>query len=211
QQLLSAFALPSTNVDVGLDAVQILDDGKIIFSITTEVVSGANGTKLFRGDILSDAGEIYRSHQQLLARFHPAQTNHDYGLDALYVWPSGEIWFSTEEGFQDTYLGALLPGDLLSDQGYRVFGNLELVSAFAPLETNADFGLDALFVVTDFAPPAPPPRLLGMALERNTGSLTMQWTGPGRVFQLERAASAAGPYLPCSPILPDSAFTDPPA
>ena len=171
QQLMSAFALASTNVDVGFDAVQIMDDGRILFSITTNVVSSTNGTKLFRGDILSDLGEIYKSHQQLLARFHPAQTNHDYGLDALYVWPSGEIWFSTEEGFQDSYLGAVLPGDLLSDQGYRVFGNRELVAAFAPVETNADFGLDALFVVTDFAPPAPPPRLLGLAHQPDTGSL----------------------------------------
>ena len=208
QQLLSAFAPPSTNFDAGLDSVQMMSDGSILFSITTNVLSTRTGTVLSRGDLLSDQGQVFRTHRQLLARFHPSQTNQDFGLDALYVWPSGEIWFSTEQGFQDTYLGAILPGDLLSDQGYRAFGNLELVSGFSPVETNADFGLDALFVVSDFASPAPPPRLLGMAPQPNTGSLQVLWTGQGRVFQLERAASPAGPYFPCSPILPDSAFID---
>ena len=208
QQLMSAFGLPSTNIEVGLDAVQLMDDGKILFSITTNVFSIKSNTMLFRGDILSDQGEIFKSHQQLLSRFHPAQTNKDFGLDALYVWPVGEIWFSTEEGFQDTYLGAILPGDLLSDQGYRVFGNLELVSAFAPLEHAADFGFDALFVVTDFTPPAPAPRLLGIDLDGDTGKLTVQWEGKGRVFQLERATNVTGPYLPFSPIIPDFSFND---
>ncbi|MBI3852660.1 MAG: hypothetical protein HY298_20575 [Verrucomicrobia bacterium] len=208
QQLMSSFGLSPSNADVGLDAVQMMDDGKILFSITTSVVSGTNGTKLYRGDILSDQGEIYRTHQQLLSRFHPAQTNQDCGLDALYVWPSGEIWFSTEDGFQDAYLGPILPGDLLSDQGYRVFGNLELISAFGPLEDAADFGLDALFVVTDVTPPAPAPRLLGIDQDPQTGNLTVQWEGKGRVFQLERAANVNGAYLPCSPIIPDSNFHD---
>ena len=209
QQLMSAFGLPSTNSDLGLDAVQTLADGSILFSIATNVFSPKTGTLLSRGDVLSDQGVVFRTHQQLLARFHPSQTNQDFGLDALYVWPSGEIWFSTEDGFQDAGLGAVLSGDLLSDQGYRVFGNKELVSDFAPKETNADFGLDALFVVTDFAAPTAPPRLLGASVQRNNGGLAVQWPGQGRAFQLERATAVGGPYLPVSQIMPDSTFTDP--
>jgi len=205
QQLMAAFAPLTTNADVGLDAVQVMADGQILFSITTNVVSATTGGILYRGDILSDRGEVFRTHQQLLARFHPSQTNQDFGLDALYVWPGGEIWFSTEVGFQDAFLGVILPGDLLSDDGYRVFGNLELVSAFAPLEDASDFGLDALFIVTDFTPPAPAPRLLGTDVHPGTA---VSWEGQGRVFQLERAANPTGPYVPLSPIVSDSTFTD---
>jgi len=75
---------------------------------------------LSRGDILSDTGGVFMTHQQLLANFQPAVTNHDFGLDALYVFPSGEIWFSVEESFTDNRLGAIQSGDLLSSLGYRI-------------------------------------------------------------------------------------------
>ena len=86
------------------------------------------------------------------ARFRPPLVVPDYGLDAVHVWPSGEIWFSTEEGFQDGALGPIAAGDLLSDQGYVVYRNLELLGPFAPIEDLADFGLDALFLVSDAVP-----------------------------------------------------------
>src|SRR5207249_8119820 len=44
-------------------------------------------------------------------------------------------------------------------QGFVVFRNLELTAAFAPVEHPADFGLDALYIVTDAIPPAPAPRI----------------------------------------------------
>src|SRR4030095_14406029 len=102
---------------------------------------------------------IVKSNYELLAKFHPANTNIDYGLDAVYVWPSGEIWFSTEDGFSGADLELYRPCDLLSDHGYVVFRNLELVGAFAPMEDLADFGLDGLFIVTDVTPSASPPTI----------------------------------------------------
>ena len=42
----------------------------------------------------------------------------------------------------------------------------------------------------------------------STGNVAIQWKGPGRVFQLERAANVAGPYLQLSPIIPDLYFND---
>ena len=77
-----------------------------------------------------------------LSPHHPIPVEADYGLDAIYVWSSGEIWFLIEEGFVDQNLGAIMPGDLLSDQGMVVYRNLELLGAFAPLEDLADFGLE---------------------------------------------------------------------
>jgi hypothetical protein len=153
------------------------------------------------GDVLSDAGRVFRTHQQLLANFHPAVTNHDFGLDAMYVLPSGEIWFSVEEGFSDSQLGTIQAGDLLSSLGYPVFRNQDLLAGFAPSAPAQDYGLDALYVVTDTQSPKPPPRILqhnrlGMAMH-------LEWDGEGDVFQVELSPSPLGPWLPCSPIVPD--------
>ena len=182
--------------------------GETLFSISTNVFSERLSVTLHRGDLLSANGAIVRTHQQLLARFHPANATNDYGLDALYIWPSGEIWFSTEDGFDDAVLGSISSGDLLSDEGYIVFDNLELLNAFAPANAPSDIGLDALYVVTDAAPPTQPTRLAIQA-NTSTGSAGVAWQGQGRVFQVERAANVTGPFQPLSPILTDLSFEDP--
>ena len=207
QELLAAFGPADTNVDYGLDAVHVMTNGEICFSITTNLVSPQVGM-LFRGDVLSNSGRLIKSHQQLLARFHPGTVDRDYGLDALYIWPNGEFWFSTEDGFNDLQLGPILAGDLLSDQGFIVFRNLELVSAFAPLEDVSDFGLDALYLVSDATPPASAPRILSVQRVAQSGAIALQWDGNGRAFQLEKANALPGPFSPASPILPDLGWID---
>jgi hypothetical protein len=194
-------------LEASLDAVQVMDDGEILFSIREDILTDGKGW-LCHGDLLSDQGEIRRSNQQLLARFQPPDPKHDYGLDAVYVWPSGEVWFSTEEGFNDPVWNTITDGDLLSDQGYVVFRNLELVGAFSPLEELANFGLDALFVVTDAAATAAAPTLLPLARPTASGDLILRWQGTGRVFQLERAFDLATPFAPCGPITPDLEWLD---
>jgi hypothetical protein len=153
QNLLAAFGLPASQPDAGLDAVQVMPDGEILFSIRSNVVVKPDLT-LSRGDILSDRGRVFRSNWDLLANFHPAITNRDFGLYALYILPSGEIWFSVEEGFTDNQLGEVQAGDLLSSLAIA-FSNRQLVAAFAPSDPAQDYGLDALFVVTDCAPRCP--------------------------------------------------------
>jgi hypothetical protein len=206
--LLAAFGPQPPAPEVGLDALQVLESGEVLFSIQTNLFSEKLGLTLQRGDLLSSEGRVIRTQAELLARFHPPKTDEDYGLDAVYVWPSGEIWFSTEQGFQDQLLGPIVPGDLLSDQGSIVFRHLELVSPFAPLEDLADFGLDALYIVTDALPPAPAPRITAVARDPNTGALALNWEGKGRTFQLERADDVRGPYLPLGPIATDGAYED---
>jgi hypothetical protein len=205
QDLLAAFGLPASQPDAGLDAVQVMPDGEILFSIRSNVVVKPDLT-LSRGDILSDQGRVFRSNRELLANFHPAITNRDFGLDALRILPGGEIWFSVEEGFTDNWLGPVQAGDLLSSSGHRVFSNRQLVAAFAPADPDLDYGLDAVFVVTDLKPPARPPRIVD--LRRIGGAVRVDWDGEGDVFQLEHAANCSGPWLPCSPILPDLSFDD---
>jgi len=210
QDLTKTFGPMPPVPDIGLDAVQIDDNGLIYFSTQTNLFGEVSGP-IQHGDIATSQGAIWKRNQDLLARFHPPDPKHDYGLDALYIWPlpSGEVWFSTTEGFADQQLNQITPGDLLSDQGYIVFRNLELLSAFAPLEDVSDFGLDALYVVTDASPPADAPRIGTITADPQTGAVFIQWAGKGRVFQIERAADAAGPFLPAGPIAPQVTCEDP--
>jgi hypothetical protein len=207
QDLLAPFGPQPPSPDVGLDAVHSLDTGEILFSTGSNIFSERLGVTVGRGDLLSSTGTIVRKNQQLLSRFHPAIATNDYGLDALYVWSSGEIWFSTEDGFDDQSLGPISSGDLLSEQGYIVFRNLELLNAFAPLEDPPNFGLDALYVVTDAAPVAPR-TILDIAPNSGTQSVTLRWKSQARVFQLQRALEVTGPFTPVSSLLPDLFFDD---
>jgi hypothetical protein len=210
QELLAAFGIQPPAPDVGLDAVHVLDSGEILFSIETDIFSENLGTVLRRGDLLSSAGKIVFTRQQLLQKFHPSSASTDYGLDTFYQWPGGEIWFSTELAFTDTQLGPIAAGDLLSDRGYIVFRNSELLAAFAPVQASPDFGLDALFIVTDATAP-PGSAQSNIAFNSATQDITITWQSPARIFQVERSADLTGPFEPVSPVIPDLLWKDPAA
>lgn len=198
QELMAGFKLSKAD-DVGLDAIQVMPNGETWFSIRSNVVVNAALT-LGRGDILSDLGRVVQSHKELMANFQPVVIDRDFGLDALCVLPGGEIWFSLDEDFIDNQLGPIQAGDLLSNRGYRVFRNQELVRAFAPKDPTLDYGLDAVFIVTDTCPPKPPPRITKWVQSGNL--IHFEWDGEGDVFQLESAPGLPGPWLPCNPIVP---------
>jgi len=201
QELLASFN-PASSADAGLDALQLMPNGEILFSIQSNVVT-KSGATLSRGDILSDSGRIFMTHQQLLANFQPSTTNYDFGLDALFIMPGGEVWFSVEESFTDSRLGTVQVGDLLSSLGYRVFSNQDLLARFAPAQPS-DYGLDALFVITDTQPPKDPPRI--MKTDPSGSSMHLEWDGNGAVFQVETAPALSGPWDTCSPVVPDLSF-----
>ncbi len=205
QDLTLAFGIMPAVPDVGLDAMRAEASGEIFFSTTTEIFSERLGRLLRRGDLLSNRGVIVAANEVLLAEFQPTSAG-DFGLDAFYQWPSGEIWFSVERGFQDRALGPVGAGDILSSQGIIVRRNLDLLSVFAPIEDLADFGLDALFVVSDLSVATSAPRLSRAVWER--GAAHIEWQGTGRVFQVLRAGSSGGPYDAVSPLLPVSSFDD---
>jgi hypothetical protein len=213
--LLSAFMpSPVPLAGAGLGAVEVTDDGTVDFAVQTNFYSAKLGRTIQTGDLLDDSGNIIRSEAQLLARFNPAKPTADYGLSAVYLWPlNGEIWFSTTQGFYDTATNYYAPGDLLSDQGYVVYRNSELLSAFAPADGGTNYGLDALYVITDVPPlgnglgPATLSR--PQPINQPPASLAFGWNAKGHVFQLERATNPAGPYLPASRIDTAGPFVDP--
>jgi hypothetical protein len=188
----------------------------IYFSIEKDIIIFQDpppNIVLRKGDLLwanSDhsQGGIVKHNSELLARFQPPNPGHDFGLDAIYIWPSGEIWFSTEEGFTDAQLGPITPGDLLSDHGYIVYHNLELLQAFAPMEDLAHFGFDSLAVISDAVVSDTAGARLQIEFQNQKTRILIKWTGAGRVFQLERSASVTGPYSPIAPITTDSQFED---
>jgi hypothetical protein len=195
--------------DPGLDAVQVLDSGEVYFSIETNFWSETLSRAIRSGDLLSSHGYVVKSNEELIARFQPPDPKKDYGLDAIFVWPSGEVWFSVETGFYGPHFETYTRGDLLSDQGYVVYRNLDLLAAFAPVEDLADFGLDALFVITDATPTPPTPlRLMSPDLQLPSGEVTLRWEGKGRVYQCERTDNVEGPYVSVGPITTESVFTD---
>jgi hypothetical protein len=196
---------PGLTSDPGLDALHLEGSNKIYFSTKQDLNGGAIG----HGDILlADAnartGGVFRKNADLLALFHPSVVQ-DYGLDALYIWPNGEIWFSTATGFTDNELGAISDGDLLSDAGYIVYRNADIVGFDDPA---ANVGLDALFIVSDFAATTGDVSL-GMRLDVTNNAAVFSWKASGRVFQLFRAADVTGPWEAVTPIIPQSQLTEP--
>ena len=186
-----------------------MEDGETFFSVQTNFFSKKLGRKVQPGDLLTDLGAVVKANAEPVKPFIPADPTNNFGSKAIYGWPSGEIWFSTPDGFYDSNSNFYAPGDLLSDQGYVVYRNSELFPAFQPPGGGTDFGLAALFVVTDAAAAGPAPNL-GLPQPTNSppASVTIQRSGGSQMFQLERATNAAGPYIPVSPITTDTLFLD---
>ncbi len=207
-ELTSGFGAMPLVPDVGLDAVQVQPDGEVYFSIREDFFSERLGRKVRRGDLLSSRGVVLKTNEELIARLHPANAKADYGLDAIYVWPSGEVWFSVETGFYGEHSEVYGHGDLLSDQGCVVIRNLDLVGPFQPLEDLADFGLDGLWVFTDVTAVASAPRITRIDRRPASGGVSLRWEGPGRVFQVERSEIAGGPYRPAGAPSPGLSYDE---
>lgn len=206
-ELLGRLGFMPPPPDLGLDAVFQHESGEYWFSVKGTAWSETLGRLIGPGDLLSDAGRVVRSHTELLAPFAPPDPERDYGLDAFFVWPSGEIWFSVEEGFQDGALGYVMDGDLISDQGYVVARNLDLVAPFQPLEDLANFGLQGLWVVSDALALKSGPKLARPV--RTAAGLELTWSGAGRAYLVEQASGLEEPFGPLSPIVPESRWTVP--
>jgi hypothetical protein len=212
QDLLQTIA-PGLTEDPGLDGLQIDPEQGTYFSVKTNITQDSGASiPLGHGDILwvgpfAPPEGLFKSNADLLAQFHPAEAK-DYGLDAFYIWPSGEIWFSTSESFNDSQLGPVSDGDLLSDAGYIVYRNADLTAALQPIgDPPTDFGLDALAIISDVTAIDGGPQIEG-ALVGDSDTFNLSWKSHAKVFRVERARDIAGPWEAISPIIPEVTFQD---
>jgi hypothetical protein len=186
-QLLAPFGV--NDPEAGLDALHIKSDDEIYFSISKDIPR-TGATTLHRGDILSSKGRIIRTEANLFSRWTSSAAG--IGVDALYVWPNGEIWFSTENDFTSSGGIPVSAGDIISDQGYVAFRNSVLTGPFNPTDAIADFGLDALVIISDAAANTAPTRIVEFAPV--DGGFDVRWESAARIFQVERAATITGPW-----------------
>lgn len=197
---------PTLASDPGLDALNFVAPDNFYFSTKQDFDSFGHGD-ILTVNTTAGTGGLFKKNADLLVQFHPAEVK-DYGLDALYIWPSGEIWFSTTNDFSDSVLGTVTAGDLLSDAGYIVYRNADLTAALQPVGTSpTDFGLDAVAVISDAVVDDGATTIKAVWDSANKGVI-VSWKGGGRVFQLERASDVAGPWSAITPIIPDLQFED---
>lgn len=177
----------------GVDAVQVLDSGEVLFSTTTDVLTSC-GT-LGHGDVLSSDGTVRWRFKEILGAFVPSPwagtTLEEVGIDAWHAWPHGEAWFSVRKGFHSAVAGTVWPGDVLSTGGWVVYRNLELLEGFGPLEDLADFGLEGLFVLTDLAAASDAGWVAGSLVEHG---MLVEGIGRARAWQLEWAPDLGGRF-----------------
>src|ERR1041384_3394269 len=99
----------------GLDAVDFIRRGEIVFSLPTDVFSETLGW-LHHGDVLCNRGVIVKRNQDLLSAFQPTSSS-DAGLDAVQLLSSGELLFSIQSNVVTAIKGTLSRADILSDNG----------------------------------------------------------------------------------------------
>ncbi len=156
-QLTARLGIMPMVPDLGLDAIMLeklsnsqkaIRTRAIYFSLPKDVFSETLGL-LHNGDLLSEKGYVFKTNGDLVSKFKllPTFAAIDIGLDAAYVWPWGEVWFSTKSSFPVEQFEMINPGDLISSYGKVVLRNSELLEAFKPMEKIADFGLDALEIL----------------------------------------------------------------
>lgn len=204
--LLKPFHPVSSLEDPGLDAVQVLEDGTLLFSTVSDVRTTAG--ILSHGDVLDGRGGVRHGLKSLLAAFdpiwEPGSDPGQVGLDAVHEWPHGEVWFSVVRGFQSRVVGPVRGGDVLSDRGWIVYRNLELMEGFQPIEDLADFGLGDFWVLTDGEGPA---ETVGLRLPVAAEGVELEWSGTGRVWQVESSVRLEGPYRPAGPVQVETNWT----
>lgn len=148
-----------------------------------------------------------RRIQQLLAGFDVPTNAPEAGFDAVELLPKGQILFSIRGNVVAAGL-KLGRGDLSSDRGQGFRTHAQLRANSDPTVTTQDYGLAAMFLVTDLNPPAPPAALLGIHHDRPSHRVRLDRDGAGALFEVQRATRLTGPWESRSPILPDLSFEE---
>src|SRR5258706_4826626 len=120
---------------------------EVWFSIN-KAFTGTNAlgqtNRIGAGDLISNRGRVVKSNSELVSLLGVMPIVSDLGLDAVDVSRRGEILFSFPVDVFSEKLGTIHHGDLLSNRGYIMKRNQQLLAAFG-VPTNApDAGLDGV-------------------------------------------------------------------
>jgi hypothetical protein len=132
--------------DLGVKDFDVLPGGEIGFSLEQGQFSERLGM-LSTGDLLDDRGMVLQKWEALLESFAPDPLPIPFGLGAVQVRDDGEVYFSTQNSFFSSKLGATVSStDLLSDTGTVIEKGDQLLGAFDLKDPSLDCGLAAVYV-----------------------------------------------------------------
>lgn len=199
-------AAASAITDPGIDGLQFTSPTSVYFSVkrdTTYSIPNSTPITLRDGDIWWTDLQTHelrrsRSREELFAfpDYQPWLVDPSVGIDAFYIWPSGEVWFSLRSSW--TAHTAIYSSD-----GYAVFTDTFVFESF---KAGADPGLDAFLVITDLATPTVAPPIMEPANNPATGDLTLRWRGAGAAYLVESALQISGPFQSVSPVTANQTF-----
>ena len=195
-------AVATAFADPGIDGLQFTSDTSFYFSVKRDTTYSAAGKTIFLRDadiwwtdLQTHQIVLTRSREQLFAypEYQPWLVDPTVGIDAFYIWPSGEVWFSLRASWTAHTA-------IYSTDGYGVFTDAFVFAAFKP---SIDPGMDGLLVITDLVePPSNRPAI------ETTSFPNLKWFATAHAYQIEAAASVQGPFSPASPIIIDSSWSD---
>ena len=199
-------AAASGMTDPGIDGIQFTSENAFYFSVKRDsdyATTAGAGVRIRDGDIWwtdlqTHELRLARSREELFSysEYRPWLIDEQVGIDAFYIWPSGEVWFSLRSSW--TAHTAIYSSD-----GYGVFTDTFAFQAFKPA---ADPGLDAFLVITDLEEIPKVQLTLNMHLS-SMGVATLEWTPTAGAYQIETADSLFSPFRPASQVIATESFT----
>jgi hypothetical protein len=193
--------------DPGIDGIQFTSQSEFYFSVKRDsdyaIPSGARvrirDSDIWWTDLQTHELRLARSREELFSfsEYRPWLTDEQVGIDAFYIWPSGEVWFSLRSSW--TAHTAIYSSD-----GYGVFTDTFAFQAFKPA---MDPGLDAFLVITDLKQFATVQSTLTTHLSP-AGVATFEWMPTAGAYQVEAADSVSAPFRAASPVIATESFTD---
>ena len=194
-------AIATSMADPGIDGFQFTSATAFYFSIKRDTGYALNSTTtvqlrdadIWWADLQTHELRLARSREQLFSYpdYQPWLADPQVGIDAFYIWPSGEVWFSLRSSW--TAHTAIYSSD-----GYAVFTDEFVFKNFKPA---VNPGLDAFLVITDLAPVLSTPPALKIVISPT--ALLLNWPETGGAYQLESSATVNGQFQVASPVIPN--------
>ena len=199
-------AIASSMSDPGIDGLQFTSPTSFYFSVKHNATYAPDSTTTLQlrdadiwwTDVQTHELRLVHSREELFAfaEYQPWLKDAQVGIDAFYIWPSGEVWFSLRSSW--TAHTAIYSSD-----GYGVFTDTFVFQAFKP---SIDPGLDAFLVITDLA--SPPATASSLSVTLSATNVVLQWPQGAGAYQVEAATELSTAFKAISPVTANATFTD---